>query len=123
MLTWLRLLWTGELPDHAPRGARRSSHWPAVRAAHLRREPRCMVCGGTEHVQVHHVVPFHVDPDLELAPDNLLTLCEAKDRLCHYTFGHGYSWLQHNPNVRADVAAWAQRVKAMRTVIETKGRG
>ncbi len=47
---------------------RRSPHWPAVRAAHLRRFPTCAACGTFKGVQVHHVRPFWLFPALELDP-------------------------------------------------------
>ena len=34
----------------------------------------CARCGGTNALVVHHIKPVHVDPTLELAPDNLITL-------------------------------------------------
>ena len=81
--------------------APRSDKWPAVRAAHLRDEPRCRWCGGAADLEVHHVEPFHVKPELELDPNNLLTLCMAKGRECHYRCGHkGESWLVFEPRIR-----------------------
>ena len=87
----------------------RSPHWSTVRAEHLKIEPTCAACGGTEGLQVHHCLPFHLDPSKELDQDNLITLCE--ERNCHYIFGHLYNWHSYNPNVREDAAAILKKVK------------
>lgn len=42
-------------------------------------------------VEVHHKKPFHLHPEYELDPDNLITLCEGKEfssLACHLVFGH-----------------------------------
>ena len=88
----------------------RSSKWPAVRAAHLKRQPACVACGGTKELNVHHRVPFHVDPSLELASDNLITLCERSPQSCHYHFGHlSLSWKACNPHVVEDAETFRLR--------------
>lgn len=89
---------------------KRSPRWPAVRAAHLAREPRCQWCHGYEKLEVHHVEPVHIARDKELAPDNLITLCMAPLWECHYEKGHrGTSWVDFDPDVRAKCAArWRQ---------------
>lgn len=81
----------------------RSPEWRALEQAHLRAQPRCAACGGTSHLQVHHVRPYHVWPELELEPRNLLTLCLAEGCSAHLTLGHGGRWTAWNPKVRADV--------------------
>ena len=56
-----------------------SARWKAVRAQVLRNEPLCRVCvaaGRTElAVQVDHVVPVRVRPDLAYDPTNLQPIC------------------------------------------------
>lgn len=96
-----------------PGDSRRSSKWRAARAAHLKREPTCRACGGTEDLEVHHCLPFHVDASQELDEANLITLCEKPDRNCHLTFGHAYSWLTWNPHVRDDAEQWLRRVQGI----------
>lgn len=96
-------------------GRPRSPGWPATRKAHLIDEPHCQACGGTEALQVHHVLPFWLYPELELEPHNLLTLCEARGRNCHFTFGHLYHWSQYNAHAREDAARQLARVRASRT--------
>lgn len=62
----------------------RSPRWKRVRAAHLREHPSCEACGSFRSIEVHHVVPFQVDPERELDPSNLQTLC----RFHHFRIGH-----------------------------------
>lgn len=84
----------------ARRGERRSPHWDDVRTAHLAREGWCRWCGSTVNLEVHHVTPFHLRPDLELDPANLITLCEQFGTACHLRIGHLGCWTDHNPHVR-----------------------
>ncbi len=90
---------------------RRSSKWPAARAAHLKIEPACQWCGGTEMPEVHHMLPVHVRPDLELDPKNYITLCEAKNMRCHLEKGHRGNWHDFEPKIRAICAAHNQSTK------------
>jgi len=83
----------------------RSPRWPAARRKHLRSNPSCAACGSRVGVQVHHEKPFHLRPDLELDPGNLISLCEFVGGLeCHEMLGHGGNWKKANPNVRVDAA-------------------
>lgn len=79
----------------------RSSHWDEVRDEHIAKHSACAACGSVEQLQVHHVIPFHLRPDLELMPENLITLC-MDEYNCHLTLGHGGSFSCYNPNVRED---------------------
>ncbi len=93
--------------NHPVLGAARSSQWPAVERAHLAEHPECAVCGSKEQLNVHHVVPFHVRPDLELERSNLITLC----RNHHFWWGHLGSWRSWNPDVREDAAIWRKKIE------------
>lgn len=84
----------------------RSPLWPEARRAHLAKQPSCQACGVTDHLQVHHIRPFHLHPELELDQSNLITLCERKGHDCHFVFGHFHNWSLWNPTVTADVAAY-----------------
>ena len=104
-----------------PMSARRSDHWPKVREEHLKANPRCAVCGGAEKLEVHHKQPFHLHPDLELLPTNLITLCEANHggMNCHLAVGHLGNFKAFNPNVDSDAAMWYRKIKT-RPFVETK---
>ncbi len=84
----------------------RSPKWPAVRTEYMRSSPRCEACGTVRDLNVHHVIPFHERPDLELSKANLITLC----RKHHFEIGHlcgdgNHNWaLCSNPRVREDAA-------------------
>jgi len=94
----------------------RSPHWPAVRAAHLKVQPACAYCGGVVQLEVHHIQPFHLFPELELDSENLLTLCEASAVLaganCHLVIGHFGNWHRFNPAVVADAARYLAALRA-----------
>jgi hypothetical protein len=91
-------------------GRSRSGLWRSVRAEHLRNNPECTVCGRRKNLVPHHVVPVHVDPSLELDPDNLITLCEGPAFNCHLFFGHLRNWSSFNPEVRRDAEEWRRRL-------------
>lgn len=85
-------------------GLARSTEWPRVAKEHLLLEPACRICGHQgQGLQVHHIKPFHLYPQLELDPHNLITLCELRGRDHHLLIGHLDDWESYNPNVRADV--------------------
>ncbi|MFM0141712.1 HNH endonuclease [Paraburkholderia sp. RL18-085-BIA-A] len=96
-----------------PVTAARSGHWSTVRKQHLILHPVCELCGGSEDLEVHHVRPFHLHPDLELDPSNLVTLCEAKKGgiNCHLAFGHLGNFRSFNVDVRADASTWHDKIK------------
>ena len=100
-------------------GGKRSSQWPKIRAKHLLRESRCMVCGTSKKLNVHHCLPYHLRPDLELDPSNLITLCESTDGGCHLMFGHLGSFTSWNPSVRGDAEMWFRKIVARPTSRKT----
>lgn len=91
----------------------RASEWVQVRSDFVRKHPRCEACGSGYNLNVHHIVPFHERPDLELMEDNLITLCrEHHFRIGHDPDGMGPrkpNWLESNPNVRTDAKNWSKR--------------
>lgn len=89
----------------------RSGHWPKVRADHLDKEPVCAVCGSKLDLQVHHVEPFHLHPEKELDPDNLITLCGPGGHNCHFVFGHLMNYKSWNVHVREDAKVWNKKLK------------
>ena len=52
-------------------------------------------------VQVHHIIPCHVDISKACDPDNLITLT----RECHFTAGHCFSWRKYNGSIKSTVGA------------------
>jgi hypothetical protein len=81
----------------------RSSKWPALRKSFLESHPECAACGSKEDLEVHHVKSFHLNPDLELDPKNLITLCDKPGPDNHHMrVGHLNNWRLENPNVITD---------------------
>jgi len=74
----------------------RSSKWAAVRKQHLKENPHCAACNKKKTgMQVHHIKPFRLSPELELNPRNLITLCRAH----HCSVGHIGWWMMYNPYI------------------------
>jgi 5-methylcytosine-specific restriction endonuclease McrA len=90
-------------------GVPRSPGWRSVRSKHLSEFGSCAACGRSKNLEVHHVIPFHLDRDSELDPANLLTLCGDS---CHLAFGHLFDWSSHNQSVREDANAWLAKVRS-----------
>jgi 5-methylcytosine-specific restriction protein A len=93
-------------------GKTRSKQWPSVRKQHLKNNPVCAVCGGKTKLEVHHKVPFHQNPELELDPNNLITLCESKSFgvVCHLFVGHAGNYKKINKDVDIDAAYWRNKL-------------
>lgn len=100
----------------APKGKKRSSKWPSVRRIHLNLYPTCVACGSKKKIEVHHIVPFHTAPFLELSSYNLLTLCERKKYgiNCHLSLGHIGNYREINPDVKEDALGWMCKLNSWR---------
>jgi hypothetical protein len=105
--TTLKELEIGKEPAH-----KRSPRWASARKKHIKENPTCALCGGTRKLEVHHIRPFHVYPELELDPENLLTLCEDKGNgvYCHLFFGHLGNYKSVNVTVREDILIWKEKL-------------
>jgi len=57
----------------------------------------CAWCGATNGIEVHHVRPQHVWPELAHDTNNMVCLC----RRCHFTVGHRNNWTNCFTNLRA----------------------
>ena len=64
--------------------------------------PTCAACGSNKRLQVHHIQPFHLYPELELEPTNLITLCMDISE-CHLLLGHGDNFRMFNPDILNDI--------------------
>ena len=71
------------------------SRWRRVRNDYYRLYPRCAACGYDKQIQVHHIVPWHVDESLRYDMSNLVSLCQP----CHFRYGHFCNWRSWNPLV------------------------
>lgn|SRR3990167_10944943 len=107
MPTWLKNLMLGDRTF----GAIRHPLWREVQAEHIKKFPNCAVTGkkGTflNPLNVHHIIPVHIDPSKELDPDNLITL----SRWWHFWLGHLGSWFSFNKDVKKDAEIWYSKIK------------
>ncbi len=88
----------------------RNPRWKTVRDAVLKQCPACAACGDKRLLNVHHKKPFHLFPDLELEPANLIVLCEVPSHSCHFALGHCFDWRAYNPFVEEDARARMERI-------------
>lgn len=91
-------------------GIPRSGKWPGVRTQFLKLNPFCAACGSPEKVEVHHVIPYHLDRSKELDFENMITLCMGSGR-CHFVHGHLLSWKSHNKDVRMDSIRYYKKIE------------
>lgn len=89
------------------RYATRSPKWKSVRKQHLDNHNFCAACGKQKDLEVHHIVPVHLNPDLELDPNNLITLCANS---CHILFGHLMDFRSWNENVVKDCNDMSKKI-------------
>jgi hypothetical protein len=85
-------------------GTKRSDKWETVEKHFREANPTCACCGTDKSLNVHHCKPFHLFPELELEPSNLITLCMNQGKWCHLYIGHCGSFSKWNKNVRIDAA-------------------
>lgn len=103
----------------APLTVFRSKKWPGVRKKFLKSNPTCACCGGQSNLNVHHIKPFHLFPELELEPTNLITLCETNSRgiNCHLLLGHLGNYKNINPYIHQDIKTWNKRYKSKKCLL------
>jgi len=91
----------------------RNPEWPKYQKAYLDKNGKCVVCGATTDLQVHHMYPVSYiyavkREDLELNFSNYMTLCETEHghpgENHHLLIGHLDSFKSRNVNVKPDAA-------------------
>ncbi len=117
MFRLIKALWTSDSPDHDDVQSiitkhPRSTRWAKFRNDILVAHPFCAVCGNAKNLVPHHIKPYHLFPELELADTNLIVLCEGPIVNCHYLFGHLRNWRSWNPDVVLQATAWAAALKS-----------
>lgn len=90
------------------RFAERSPRWTNVRKTHLSVNDYCLACGRKNKLEVHHIKPVHIFPELELELSNLVTLCADP---CHILFGHLMNFKSYNKDVIKDSTVYFNKVK------------
>lgn len=103
---------------------RSGKSWQTIRKQHLKEQPACQACGATTKLEVHHIVPVHIDPGGELNPQNLITLCENPNTgFCHYIFGHlAISWFKWDPYVVNRVTSHLAAIQFAMTHEDANGK-
>lgn len=81
--------------------AGRAPGWTALRRRYLAANPVCIITGSYVDLDVHHVKPVSLFPELELAWDNLATV----RRDVHLLVGHCGNWSLWNEDFH-ECAAW-----------------
>ena len=94
----------------------RSYKWKKVREDHISKQPLCQGCGRSNHLEVHHIEPFHLNPEKELDASNLITLC----KFCHFHIGHLTDWKSWNKEVIRDCEVYLDKVKNKPFIIRTQ---
>jgi hypothetical protein len=62
--------------------------------------PRCALCGTTNNLTAHHIMPVHIKPALDANQTNLITLCEYH----HLRDGHKGSFATRwNSGLKSEV--------------------
>jgi hypothetical protein len=80
-------------------GGKRSPLWKKVRKDFLKQHRTCVICGSKTGLQVHHKKPFHLYPEFELDPTNLVTVCMSFRRHCHLKIAHGGNFISYVPEI------------------------
>lgn len=94
-------------------GKERSKDWPKARREFLKNNPICSVCERKTKLNVHHIKPFHLHPELELDPNNFTTLCENDKGgvNCHLHYGHLGNFKSFNVDVIKNSEEWRLKIK------------
>lgn len=101
--------------EAAKHGVARSPHWESFKHEFSKTNSRrCAYCDSPIDVQLHHEQPFHINPQRELDPTNLIWLCEEVGSNHHLHVGHCGDWKKFNPRVREDCLKNQKMIKLQR---------
>jgi 5-methylcytosine-specific restriction endonuclease McrA len=98
--------------------SKRSTHWPTVEKHFLEKNPNCAACGSSSRLNVHHIKPFHLFPELELDENNLITLCMG-EKECHIKLGHLNNFKLFNEYIKEDAAQALNNPNQFGEIIKT----
>ena len=103
---------TDVLQGKATLTQKRSSKWGKIRKEFLKKNSKCNVCGEKKKLEIHHIRPFNLHPELELEEHNLISLCESRKGgiVCHLAIGHLGSYRSYNKDVRLDAENWHNKI-------------
>ena len=73
--------------------------WESFEHTYYKTHPKkCAACNERLHIDLHHIIPRHINPSLIFTESNLTPLC----RCDHFRIGHHKNWDTYNPNVTTD---------------------
>ena len=76
-----------------------NGRWRKLRNKYVKEKGNvCECCSYTKNIEVHHIVPRHVNPTLTLDWFNLIALCDD----CHFHIGHYSNYKNYNPTIFED---------------------
>lgn len=87
------------------------TQWQMTKAkrAYKKIHNKCELCGYTKNLEVHHIVPVHIDHTLACDPENFITLCDTRNFGCHYKWGHFHNFRSNwNPYI-VEFAEWVNK--------------
>lgn len=84
----------------------RNPGWESFRREIIKGQPACEASGVAWELEVHHLLPVHLRPDLEMVRDN----CMVLTRTLHFWLGHYGNWASYNPRARKEAATFLKRV-------------
>ena len=87
-------------------GIPRSSKWPKIRNDFIRQYPNCEACG-VKAETVHHIIPYHKNPLLELDTSNLISLCDE----CHLVLAHLKSFQRFDSDIKEVTRLFKKKVE------------
>jgi hypothetical protein len=93
--------------EHVVKTFTRSKGWKKTRKKFIKKNNICSCCGTKRKLEVHHIVPVHINKELELEVTNLVTLC----RRCHFLIGHFCNWRSYNKYVLIDCMNFYNKIK------------
>ena len=96
---------------------KRSPKWEKLEREFKEAHPTCAACGSSNRLNVHHIEPFHIKPELELDPNNLITLCMDKNE-CHLQLGHLGNFKLYNLQIKEDAAKALKYPGALEKIIK-----
>lgn len=63
--------------------------------------PECAFCGCQKNIEIHHIQPLHLFPNLACDFHNFISLHDNSNNSCHRWFGHlGNFSSKYNPYIR-----------------------
>lgn len=85
-------------------GKPRHKDWYKKSRIFITKQPWCSACGVKElkNLVVHHKIPVHIAPELEMVETNWKVICETPSMNCHLYIAHLKIWTSYNKDIDED---------------------